>query len=191
MTRIAYYIAISRLFLFAMIKKFIFFYTFIVAYIGNYLFRQDLLQNNKQFFFYSPSPCLFSLFSFFLSLLQPLTQTSPFATYSFRLSFAHFSHVQSLSLSTTHNVSLLPRAAIKCQRQVADDGVPVPSHNARVQLHRDEYASRKIDGACDLGLLLLYVYTIDEIKLTIVACAKKVKRNNSNTILSCLYRKKN
>lgn len=43
MTRIAYYVAISRLFLFAMIKKFIFFYTFIVAYIGNYLFRQDLL----------------------------------------------------------------------------------------------------------------------------------------------------
>lgn len=62
----------------------------------------------------------------------------------------------------SRNVSLAPKAAadaaatvaIKRQQQVADDGVPPPSHNARVQLHQDEYASRRIDEACDSRLII-------------------------------------
>lgn len=65
--------------------------------------------------------------------------------------------ISSSLVPSSHNGPLLPRAAaaaIKRQQQAADDGVPPPSHNARVQLHRDEYASRGIDGACDSRLII-------------------------------------
>jgi len=67
----------------------------------------------------------------------------------------------------SHNVPLLLRAAvvaIKRQQQAVDDGVPPPSHNARVQLHRDEYASRGIDGACD-SRLIIFVDVVGEMNL--------------------------
>lgn len=62
-----------------------------------------------------------------------------------------------VDMPSSHNGPLLPRAAavaIKRQQQAADDGVPPPSHNARVQLHRDEYANRGIDGAYDSRLII-------------------------------------
>jgi len=76
------------------------------------------------------------------------------------VSHAHGPSLSLPGMPSSRNGPLLPRAAaavaIKRQRQAADDGVPFSAalHNARVQLHRDEYAGQRIDGACDSWFII-------------------------------------
>jgi len=136
---------------------------------------------NRLFFPPSPLPVISCTNPHPLSLL-------PFLP-SFLAAVSH-AHGPSLSLPgmpSSRNGPLLPRAAatvaIKRQRQAADDGVPFSAalHNARVQLHRDEYADRS--GLTERARFLVYYFHASTPRDGIGERKGKISRTSSE--LSC------